>query len=87
MDGHRGAFNFTPADRTTGTPPVHGIPFNRSPDTALLKDLCSAGPFIHHYQKFLCKERPEPLLYLVRAESDHVIADLFVNKIIGNNFI
>ena len=85
MDGHGSAFDLAPADCTTGTPPVHGIPFDRSPDTALFKDLCSAGPLINHYQKFLCKERPEPLFYVVRTQGDHVIAEIFVNKIIGNN--
>jgi hypothetical protein len=49
MNGHGRAFDPAPADRTTGTPTVHGIPFYRSPDTALFKDLCSAGPLIHHY--------------------------------------
>jgi hypothetical protein len=85
MDGHGRPFDTAPADRTTGTPPVHRIPFYRSPDTALLKDLCSAGLLIHHYQEFLCKERSKPLLHVFGSESNHVIADFFVNKIIGNN--
>jgi hypothetical protein len=85
VNGHGRSFDTTSVDRTTGTLPVHGIPFNRSPDTALLKDLCSAGPLIHHYQEFLCKERSESLFYLVRSQGNHIIADFFVNKIIGNN--
>jgi hypothetical protein len=85
VDGHGGAFNLAAADRTTGTPPVHGIPLDRSPDTALLKDLYSACLFIHHYEKFLCKERPEPFLCVVGSQGNHFIAEIFVNKIIGNN--
>jgi hypothetical protein len=85
MDRHGGALDLAPADCTTGTPPVHGIPFDRSPDPALLKDLCNTGPFIHHYQEFLGKKRPEPLFCVIRSQGDHVIAENFVNKIIGNN--
>jgi hypothetical protein len=85
VDGHGGAFYIAPADRTTSPLAVHGIPLDGSPDTTLLKDLGSAGPLIHHNQKFLCKERTEPLFCLFRAQGDHVIAEIFVNKIIGNN--
>jgi hypothetical protein len=85
MDGHGCAFDLAPANRTTGPPTVHGIPFDRSPDTALLMDLGSACLFIHHYQEFLCKEWSEPLFYFVRTQGNHVIAEIFVNRNIGNN--
>jgi hypothetical protein len=87
MDCHRGAFNLTPADCTPGTPPVHCIPFDRSPDTTLFMDLGSTGPFINHHEKFLGKKRTELLLYIVWSKGDHVIAENFVSKIIGNNSI
>jgi hypothetical protein len=85
VDSHGSAFNLTPADSTTGTPAVHGIPFYRSPDPALFMDLCSAGSLVNHHEKFLCKERPEPLFYVIRTQGDHVIAENFVNRNIGDN--
>jgi hypothetical protein len=87
MDSHGSALDFAPADCTTGATPVHGIPFNRSTDTTLLKDLGSASSFVHHYQEFLGKQRSEPLLNFIGSQGDHFIAENFVNRIIGNNDI
>jgi hypothetical protein len=87
MDSHGCPFDIAPGDCTTGTLPVHGVPFDCSPDPALFKDLGHAGPFINHYQEFLGKERAKPLFYVVRSQGNHFIAEIIVNRIIGNNYI
>ncbi len=67
MDGHGGAFNLAPADSTTGTPPVHGIPELTGKDPLLDHDAEHARFHAHrgvtNVGRLLAEDRPQqPLL-------------------------
>jgi len=51
---------------------------------ALLDDLGKTGRFIDHHKEFFRKQWPESLFHVIWCQ-DHVITEIFVNKIIGDN--
>jgi len=50
----------------------------------LLDDLGKTGILIDHHEEFFRKQRSESFFYFIRRQN-HVITEIFVNRIIGNN--
>jgi len=53
----------------------------------LSEDLCYASVFIRFYEKVPGKKRSEWGMHVIVCRGDHVIAENFVNKRIGNKNI
>ena len=53
----------------------------------MFDDLCYASVFIHHHEKVPGKKRSEWGMHVIVCRGDHVIAEIFVNKRIGNKNI
>ena len=49
--------------------------------------LCCTSTLVNHNKKFPGKKWPEAFFYVVRSQGYHFIAEIIVNRIIGNNYI